>query len=426
MDLSLTVVLVIFFLLAEGFFSGGEFALISFNRIRLRHLAESGHEYARTVEGLLRSPDKIFGTTSVGTNVCVFAAASIVTAFMTERIGAEADLYSFIIMGPVTLVLGEIVPKMLVRQRLETALRLLAEPLALAQKVFTPLLVVTSFLAKLPLRIFLKGEEIKAALATREEIMSLARITGKDLDIAQDEKKMISRIFDFKSSSVESAMRPLVKVVAVESGATLAEARKKVAETGFSRLPVFHDRIYNIVGIISAFDILRWPDRGERVDTVMTDPLYTPDAKKNADLMREMQEKGTHMAVVVDEYGAAVGIVTMEDLLEEIVGEIEDEYDRPVKFYERLEEGKYIIDATMEVDIINEELGLDLPTGDYETLGGFMNDALERIPNKREKMAIGPYLITVLDATPRAVISVELLDLREERGGGESRDGERS
>jgi len=243
-----------------------------------------------------------------------------------------------------------------------------------------------------------------------------------NLGLELEEKKMINRIFEFKSNSVESAMRPLVRVVAVPSGAKLSDAKARVAETGFSRLPVYHDRIYNIVGIVSAFDILRQPDQSEKVDNVMQPPLYTPLTKKNADLMKEMQSKGTHIAVVVDEYGAAVGIVTMEDLLEEIVGEIEDEYDYPVKYYEKLEDGRYIVDAMMEVDILNDELGLDLPTGDYETISGFINDALERIPNKRSRMAIGSYLITILDATPRKVKSVEILDLREKEESAESNE----
>lgn len=418
MDPTLTLVLVIMFLLAEAFFSAGEFTMIRMNKIRLRHLAESGLGYARTIEELLKKPERLFGATSVGTNICVFGGASIVTAFLADRIGEDADFYSFLIMGPVTLVVGEIVPKMLVRNRIEAVGRYVAAPLAFSQKLFTPILVVTSFISKTLLSVFLRRKGITAALTTREEIVTLAKMGGEEgLGLAQEEKKMISRIFEFKSSSVESAMRPLVKVVAVESGSTLIEAKKRVAETGFSRLPVYHDRIYNIVGVVSAFDILRWPDQNEKVDTVMSPPYYTPLTKKNADLMKEMQEKGLHMSIVVDEYGGAVGVVTMEDLLEEIVGEIEDEYDRPVKFYEKLEDGRYIIDAMTEIDIINEELGLDLPTGDYETLGGFLNDALERIPQKRERMAMGSYLITVLDATPRRASSVELIDLRQETEG---------
>ncbi len=412
MDIGFAVAVVIFFLLAEGFFSGSEFTLISFSRIKLRHMAESGVKGAGILDNLLKKPEKVFGTTSVGTNICVFAGASIVTALMARKVSADqADLYSFLIMGPVTLILGEIVPKMITRQYAEKIIPYIAFPLAVSQKFFAPILFVTTALSNLILKLFLGMDEVPAKLVTREEILKVTKMSEERLDLEHEERKMLHRIFEFKMSSVDTAMQPLINVAAVQNSATLNEAKSMIAETGYSRLPVFHERIYNIVGIISAFDILRYPDHNATVDKVMQQVFYTPETKRNSILLKEMQEAQAHMAVVVDEYGGTVGIVTIEDLIEEIVGEIEDEFDSPVKFYEKAGEGRYIIDAMMEVDSVNEQLGVSLPTGDYETVSGFLNDALERIPHKREMVAVGPYLITVLDATQKNVKSVELLDL---------------
>ena len=268
--------------------------------------------------------------------------------------------------------------------------------------------------------------EVSATFVTREEILLLAKLNQKKLELDKEEKKMIDRIFEFKTSAVETAMQPLINIAAVSESTTLAQAKAIIAETGYSRLPVYHDRIFNIIGIVSAFDILRQKDLSVQAAKIMSPAYYTPYSKKNSELLKDMQESGVHMSVVVDEYGAAIGIITNEDLLEEIVGEIEDEYDQPVKSYEILGEKQYLFDASMEIDSINEQLDLNLPTGDYETLAGFLVEAVEEIPRKGAKIGVGSYLFKITDADRRKIKSVELTDLRASSGGlddeSESRD----
>ncbi|MBF0171446.1 MAG: CBS domain-containing protein [Nitrospinae bacterium] len=233
---------------------------------------------------------------------------------------------------------------------------------------------------------------------------------------------MIHRIFEFRASTVDETMQPLISLAAVSVNSTVAQARERIAESGFSRLPVYRDRIFHIVGIVSAFDILKAPDDTAPVDRLMIRPLYITETRRNASLLREMTDKNIHMAVVVNEYGAATGIVTVEDLVEEIVGEIEDEYDEPVKMYEKLGDDRWVVDALMEVDRVNDELGLALPEGDYETLSGLVNAALERVPSRRARFALGEYLITVLDTTPTRAVTVEIVRVAPDAGrpeGGE-------
>ena len=325
--------------------------------------------------------------------------------------GEKADLYSFLVMGPVTLILGEIVPKAVFRSNAVRLAPWLARPLLFSQRLFGPLLAMTTLASRFALKIALGRKEVPATVISRDEIVLITRISERKLKLDRDERKMIDRIFEFKTSNVEVAMKPLAKIAAVSDDSTLEKARQRIAETGYSRLPVYHDRIYNIIGVVSAFDIMRMSDLSQQVAGIMTSPCYVPNTKKNSRLLKEMQESGVNISVVVDEYGAAVGIVTIEDLLEEIVGEIEDEYDNPVKSYEKLDDGRYIIDGAMEIDRINEELGLDLPTGDYETLSGLINELMERIPKKNARLAMGNYLLTTLDASDRRVKSVEIIDL---------------
>ncbi len=409
-ELSPTVVLVVFFLLGEAFFSGSEYLLISFSRLRLKHLAESGMAAAKILEELLKTPDRIFGATSVGTNLCVVASSALVTAYLTETtLGERADLYSFLIMGPITLILGEIVPKILFREKAESLAPWLAAPLKGALTLFAPILAVTSLIARGILSVFIPKDGVPSSMVTREELLAMTKMSQVKLSLEIDERKMIHRIFEFRTSTVDETMQPLISLAAVSVNSTVAQAKARIAESGFSRLPVYRDRIFHIVGVVSAFDILRAPDDNTPVERLMSPPLYVTESRRNAALLREMNEKKIHMAVVVNEYGAATGIVTEEDLIEEIVGEIEDEYDAPVKMYEKLDDDRWVIDALMEVDRVNDELGLHLPDGDYETLSGLVNNALERVPVRRTRFALRDYLITVLDATPTRAATIEIV-----------------
>ncbi|MFW2330892.1 MAG: hemolysin family protein [Nitrospinota bacterium] len=411
-SLSATIIIVIFFLLTEAFFSGSEYLLVSFPKIRLRRLADEGKIWAAKLEYLLKTPETLFGVTSVGTNISVIATTTLATAYISMLgLGIDSDLISIMIMGPVTLILGEIVPKIIFREKSDLLAKYLAKPLEISIKIFNPLLKVTSFLARGFTLLFRLENQTGSASVTREELVTLTKMSHSKLDLAEDERKMIDRIFKFSSSTVLETMRPLVSVAGLSINSTIAQARLKVVESGFSRLPIYQDRIFNIVGIITAFDILKERDSDENLDTIMYSPLYVPSSKRNATLLKEMTLKQEHMAVVVNEYGATEGIVTLEDLVEEIVGEIGDEYDKDFKQYEKIADGRWIVDAMIEVDIINDELGLSITPGDYETLSGLVNFALERIPDRKQTFAFGRYIFKVLEASSSRAVSVEIEDV---------------
>jgi len=220
---------------------------------------------------------------------------------------------------------------------------------------------------------------------------------------------MIRRIFGFSDTRVREAMIPLVEVVALDDSASVDELIQAIRAHGFSRIPIFQDNIHNIVGWVNALDVLSMPP-GERGFRQLIRPAYyVPETRRIGDLLKDVQQKGIPLAVVVDEYGGSVGIVTIEDMLEEIVGEIEDEYDARERLYEVLPDGSFRIDARMEIDAMSEILGIHLPTGDYTTLAGFILAELERIPQRGELLMHDGLMLEIEEATNRTVERVHVV-----------------
>jgi putative hemolysin len=237
----------------------------------------------------------------------------------------------------------------------------------------------------------------------------LVRLTDRSSALGVHERRMIRRIFGFSDTRVRDAMIPLVEVVALGDHASVDELIQAIREHGFSRIPIFQDNIHNIVGWVNALDVLSMPP-GERSFRQLIRPAYyVPETRRIGDLLKDVQQKGIPLAVVVDEYGGSVGIVTIEDMIEEIVGEIEDEYDARERLYEVLPDGSFRIDARMEIDAINEILGLPLPTGDYATLAGFILAELERIPQRGELLMHDGLMLEIEEATNRTVERVHVV-----------------
>lgn len=423
-----TLIVVFFFLSTEAFFSGSEYLLISFSRLKLKRLVDEGSSSARMLSDALASPERLFGATSIGTNISIVMTSAAMTAYMSHAQDFfDPDLISFAIIAPVTLILGEIVPKIIFREKADSLARYIAIPLDWSIRFFSPVLWVTSAIARGAARLFSRSDIEPVPMITREELLRSAKRSLSQIEMKGDERLMLNRILEFRGSTITGAMRPLPSLATISIFSTVRQAKAKLAESGFSRLPVYHDRVFNIVGVISAFKILRLDENlDDPIDEFIERPLYAPDTLRASTLLREMTAKGVHMAVALNEYGAAEGIVTLEDLLEEIVGEIEDEYDKPVKRFEKIAEGSWVVDASIEIDTLNDETELELERGEYETVNGLINCALERIPKKKSRFAYGRYLFTILDATPMKTISARIDDtlidsaLSAPVGGGDS------
>ena len=258
----------------------------------------------------------------------------------------------------------------------------------------------------------MKLPEGPALGANREQLQKIAEPDSPtELDLT--EKKLIHKIFNFGEITVEQCMVPLVQIHAIQDSATLEEAHLIANETEYSRLPVFHNRMFNLIGILNTFDLLNEPKDNTPISskTLIRPAYYVPPNKKIDDLLKELQHRGLHMAFVVDEFGGCIGVVTMEDLLEEIVGEIEDEFDEQELEYEDYADGSFIIDAEAHIETINEKLSLNLPLGDYETLGGLMIDRLEKIPGSGDQVIEEDYRLTVKESGKRKINSIIVMKL---------------
>lgn len=394
-------------ILLEAFFSGSEMALISCDRIKLRHQAQEGSKRAQLAERLLNRPDQLLATTLLGTNLALVTNAAVATLLCVLLLGEGREFYATLFLSPLVVLFGEMLPKAYFRHHADRLTPLLAVPLYFCLRLLTPLSGiirrVSDFLL-IPLRI---SPDDRNPYITREELKFLVQEGNHHAQIDTEERRMIHKIIDFGETTVDEAMVPLIEVVALPSSATVADAVALVSEHQFSRIPVYEERIDQIVGVVHAFDLLG-ADPGTSLGSLMRPAYYVPETKLVDDLLQEMQRHRMQMAIVVDEYGGVVGIVTVEDLLEEIVGEIEDEYDEEPPPLKRLPDGSYVVDARIEVDRLTEELGLELPEGEYETLGGFLLSLFQRIPEPGEEVRYRDTRFLVTESDKRSILKVRV------------------
>jgi putative hemolysin len=395
-------------LLLEGFFAASEIAMVSANRRRLHHRAGEGHRGARLALALLAKPEYLLATTLLGAYMSGAANTIMVTAFLLTMLGEAGMVPAMIVLPPVILILGEIIPKSIGRQQANLLAERLAPALWTASWIIYPITIVFASLSRMVLRLTGAPKTGHLPFISREDLRLVVTKSGPEVDLKGKERIFIHRILQFSLRTVKEVMMPLVRVTAIPDTMTVGQALEEFRTTRFSRLPVYHRRIDNLMGVLHGFDLLgeELPERP--IKPLVRPIIYVPELKKIDRLLSEMQRQNIHLAVVVDEYGGAVGIVTIEDLLEEIVGEITDEFDQEVAPFKKLGEGHYLISARMEIKALNEALQLNLPPGDYETLAGFLISQLGDLPRGGEQLRYGNLRFTVRQAEARAVKEVEL------------------
>jgi CBS domain containing-hemolysin-like protein len=419
----LLIIPVLCFLAMEAFFSGSETAIISANKMRLKALADRGDRRAKLASRLLRRPERLLGTTLVGTNIAVTTSTTLAAVVVASllRLGYVTGLMDFestittLIMTPLILILGEIIPKSICRARANSITLAVSPALRWASVVLYPIVrSITKISSSFALLLSRRSRQKPSTVL--EELRLLARLSEKEGLLKPQQRKMIYSVFDLEKQTVGSAMVPLVDVVSIERNASLEELYSKVTETGFSRFPVYEGRIDNIVGIVNVLDVLYYTDPPDDISSFVHDDdvVYLPESKRVTTSIQELQRSHHPMAVVVDEYGGVVGIVTIQDLVEEIFGKIRDERDQTRGGFD---ESTLECDGRMEIDEINERLGTDIPKDGYETIAGFVIKQMDKVPEAGEETVWKNLRIRVLQAGKRSVLRVKFFI--EERPGNE-------
>ena len=403
MDFATTLILVLLGILLEAFFSGSEIGMVSVNRIKMKQLADDGNSAAKAVLKLLENPERLFTTTSLGTNLAMVASTAIFTAFMVIHFGNSGEWMAMLIISPLIFFGGEIIPKVIFQHRADSIMLFMIYPLIFFYKILSPFIIwLSKASARFTSQVQLSSTEEHKTFS-RDQLQRVLSLESQTVDLGVTEKKIIHNIFNFGEIRAEHCMVPLIQMTALKDTATMTEAHDVANDSGFSRMPIFHERIYNLIGILNTFDLLDQPVDSTPITNLIRPAYYVPPNKKIDDLLKELQQRGLHMAIVVDEYGGCIGLITIEDLLEKIVGEIEDEYDKPEKIYEHYADGGYLVDGSTEINVLNDSLNWDIPSGDFDTLAGLTIDRLERIPNPGDQVIVGLYRITVKEASKRKI-----------------------
>ena len=395
--------------LAQALFVGAEMSLSMCHRGRLRQRAAAGQRAARAAERLVAQPRVTLATTLVGANASGLIAVIAAAVFIAQR--GASPLWAVLLVVPPMLIVGQIVPKSIMQVHADRGALLSAIPLTLLAYPMRPFIWIATGFAAAMTRV--AGTDREKAFVTRDELAMLIE-TEPETDtpqISADEREMIANVFELSEYVVRDLMVPLSEVTALPEDTSLLEAGREVADKQHSRMPIYRSRVDDIVGVVHVFDVLQATTDGKSrtVADVVRPVTYVPETMKAIDLLVELQAEGQHLAIVVDEYGGAVGIVTIEDLLETIVGDIDDEHDRgpsPIAV-ERL--GVWRMEAKTSVARINQELDLGLPeSDDYETIAGLLIERFRRIPDPGETLTVGGVLVEVVAATERAIESVRL------------------
>jgi putative hemolysin len=406
------IVVIVFGLVIAAFAAAAETSLTSVSRIRMRSLAEEGNRRARTVTRLHADPNAYLSTILTLNTVAVIVVSTATALLVGSYLTKIPQVVGTVVLSIVVLIFCEIAPKSLALRFNERFALVLAGPVQLLTRVLRPLIGGLSAMSRLIVRAATRGHTVRGPFVTEEELKLLLYVGEQEGIVEQEEREMIHGILEMTDKSVREVMVPRVDIVAVEATDSIADVIKVVIEYGFSRIPIYEDNVDNIVGVVYAKDLLRHGVVGDDqrpLKAVAREPYYTPEAKRVGELLREMKERKVHIAVVVEEHGGTAGIVTFEDLIEEIVGPIRDEYDmREVEELQIVSDQEVVVSARFPVDDLKEELDLQVPTVDADTVGGLVYELLGEIPKVGATIQLGDATLTVESVRRQGIQSVRI------------------
>ena len=387
-----------------------ETALMALSKIRIRHMVEDGVKGAKLVEKLTEDPNKLLGAILIGNNIVNILASSLATTLFVSSVGPSGVGIATGVMTVLVLIFGEITPKSIAKQKSEQVSVRVSKPISIIVKWFKPFIGIFTFISSGFIRLLGGDPKASEPFITEEELRTMVGVSEEEGVLEDVEKEMIFNVFDFADSQAKDVMVQRVDIVAVDSNATYEEVLDVIKTEQFSRIPVYNQTIDDIVGILNVKDLIMVEKSSSsfKVSDYMREPYYTFEFKKIKELFSEMKKTRNHLSVVLDEYGGTVGIVTIEDLIEEVFGDIEDEYDDYEKEIEVVKEDEFIVDGSARLDDISELIGVNMESEEFDSVGGLVIGELGRFPEQNEEIQLNNIRLVVEEVDKNRIKKVRI------------------
>ena len=404
------IIVLIILLVLSGFFSMSETALMALSKIRIRHMVDDGVKGAKLVEKLTEDPNKLLGAILIGNNIVNILASSLATTLFVSLVGPSGVGIATAVMTVLVLIFGEITPKSIAKQKSEQVSLKVSKPINIIVKLFKPFIGIFTFISSGFIRLLGGDPKASEPFITEEELRTMVGVSEEEGVLEDVEKEMIFNVFDFADSQAKDVMVQRVDIVAVDSEATYEEVLDVIKTEQFSRIPVYNQTIDDIVGILYVKDLIIAGQNkdGFKVTDYMREPYYTFEFKKIKELFNEMKKTRNHISVVLDEYGGTVGIVTIEDLIEEVFGDIEDEYDDYENEIEVIKEDEYVVDGSAKLDDISELIGVNMESEEFDSIGGLIIGELGRFPESKEEVNLNSIRFVVEEIDKNRIKKVRI------------------
>jgi len=414
----ISIIIVAIFFIVSAFFSGAEIGLISLDRHKLKHQA-SKDKKKKHIYDFVINPDKVLGTTLIGTNISTVIVSSVFTAYIVKREILPEAVATLILAGAL-LVFAEIIPKIILRNKAEYTIPKLFFIIRFFAFIFTPLIWLLSKINYGILKLLRISRRKSTQIFTKEDLSYLLGEAEKNGEVRKDEHDLIEEVLDFRDLTAKNIMIPRTNIIGIKTETPIKEVIELSRKEGFTRFPVYKNDIDHVQGMLVIHDLLDVADISEPVGKYMRNAYFVPEVMKATTLLKKMQKNKTPLAIIVDEYGGTAGIISVEDLLEELVGEIEDEYDEEEKDIFKIDKNSYMISGEVEIERLIEDYNLDIEQGDYETLAGLLITKFERIPRYNEKCLIKNYEFTIKQVTAKKIEKVLVKILPQEESTSSS------
>ncbi len=409
----ISLLIIIVFFILSAFFSGMETGLISIDRMKMEQQAKKSKK-KKQILSVLENPDKLFGTTLFGTNISLVIVTSLsillINIFNQKKVFHISETAATLIIAGAILIFAEIIPKALYRENPNKLVTRGFPLLRFFSLILLPFVKFVSLLNSLLARMFKLSEKNGFHILTREDLSYMLAETKDDGILHEDQRDMLEEALEFTELDAENVMIHRTEIVAFEKNTPIEEVISIAKEKGFTRFPVYDEDLDHIIGILIIYDLIKKDNVGKmKASDFVREAFFAPEIMDVDNLLAEMQANKNSMAIIVDPFGGTAGLVTIEDILEEIVGEIEDEYDTTAPLeVEKIGKNHYKVQGFVEIDFLNDEYEMNLPEGDYETIAGLIIDKLEKLPRQNTKLTINKWNIIILQVSDVKILKLEM------------------